>query len=47
MEEKLTKKEVEEAKLLTKEEVEKLNFNELCLYLGLLDEMEKIMEEGE
>lgn len=44
---KLTKKEVENMKLLSDEELQKLSFHELCLYLEMLDKAEKILEEGE
>ena len=40
---KITKKEIEEMKLLTDEELQKLNFHELCMYLNMLDEAEKIL----
>ncbi len=43
----ITKKDVENAVLLTEEELENLNFDELCLYLGLLDKMEEVLEGGE
>lgn len=46
-ENKLTKKEIEDMKLLSDEELQKLNFHELCLYLKMLDDAEKILEEGD
>lgn len=39
-----TKKSVEEMELLSTEELNKLNFHELCAYLGMLDMAEKILE---
>ena len=44
---KITKKEIEEMKLLSDEELKKLNFHELCLYLNMLEEAEKILSGGE
>lgn len=41
---KLTKEDVEKFNVLTEEQINKLNFHELCLYLGLLDEMENVLE---
>lgn len=40
----ITKKEIEEMKLLTDEEIDKLNFHELCAYYSMLEEAEKILE---
>lgn len=44
---KITKKEIEEMKLLTDEEVRKLSFHELCAYLDMLEMAEKILEESD
>lgn len=43
----LTKEDVEKMELLSDEEMEKLNFHELCAYLNMLDIIEKVLEEGE
>lgn len=40
----ITKNDIEEMELLSTEELEKLNFHELCAYLGMLDIAEKILE---
>lgn len=40
----ITKKDIEEMELLSTEELEKLNFHELCAYLGMLDMAEKVLE---
>ena len=37
---------IKHMKLLTKEELEKLNYYELCLYIGLLNEFKKKLEGG-
>lgn len=42
-----TEKEIAEMELLSTEELEKLNFHELCAYLGMLDVAEKILEGSE
>ena len=42
----LEMKDFENMELLTDEEMEKLNFHELCLYMGLLEKIEKKMREG-
>ena len=47
MEKIIKKADVENAQLLSDEEVKNLNFHELCLYIGLLDEMEEALEEDE
>ena len=43
----ITKKEIEEMKLLTDEEIKNLSFHELCLYLNNLEIAEKILEGSE
>lgn len=43
----ITKKDVEEMRLLTDEEIKKLSFHELCLYLNMLDNAESILEGSE
>ena len=40
----IEKKEIEEMKLLTEEELKKLSFHELCIYLNNLEIAEKILE---
>ncbi len=40
----ITKEDVEKMSVLTEEEINKLNFSELCLYLRLLDSMEEVLE---
>ena len=42
-----TKKDIQEMTLLSTEELEKLNFHELCAYLGMLDIAEKLLEGSE
>ena len=45
---KITKKEVKDMKLLTDEELQKLSFHELCVYLNMLEIAEKeLSEEGD
>ncbi len=43
----ITKRDIEKMKLMTSEELAKLDFHELCAYLKLLDEAEKIMKGSE
>lgn len=43
----ITKKDVEKMRILTDEEIKKLSFHELCLYLNMLDNAEKILEGSE
>lgn len=43
----ITKKDIENMKLLTDEEIKKLSFHELCLYLNMLDNAESILEGSE
>ena len=40
----ITKKDIEDMKLLTEEEISKLNFNELCMYLEILEKSKDILE---
>jgi hypothetical protein len=42
----LEMEDIENIELLTDEEMEKLNFHELCLYIGLLEKIENKMREG-
>lgn len=42
---KITKKEIEEMTLLTDEQLEKLSFHELCVYLNMLEIAEKMLGE--
>lgn len=44
---KITKKDIEEMKILTSEEIAKLSFHELCAYLKTLEVAENILKEGE
>ena len=41
---KITKKDIEEMKILTSEEIAKLSFHELCAYLNMLDLAEEFLE---
>ena len=34
-------------KLLTEEEINKLSFDELCMYLAILENAKEILEEGD
>lgn len=43
----ITKKDIEEMRVLTAEEIKKLSFHELCAYLKTLEVAEKILKEGE
>lgn len=43
----ITKKDIEEMKVLTPEEISKLSFHELCAYLKTLEIAENILKEGE
>lgn len=43
----ITKKDVENMRILTDEEIKKLNFNELCMYYAMLDMAKKVLERGE
>lgn len=47
MNSKINIEDIKNGRLLSQDELEKLNFHELCLYLGLLDEMEKILKESD
>ena len=41
---KITKQDVEKMKLLTDDEIKKLSFHELCMYLDMLEMAEKLLE---
>lgn len=43
----ITKKDVENMRILTDEEIKKLNFNELCMYYAMLDMAKKVLEGSE
>lgn len=43
----ITRKDIENMKLLTDEEIKKLSFHELCIYLNMLDNAESILEGSE
>lgn len=43
----ITKKDIENMKLLTDEEISKLSFDELCMYLSILENAKEILERGE
>lgn len=41
------KEDLEKMKLLSKEELKKLNFHELCAYLNMLEVLEDVFERSE
>lgn len=43
----ITKKDIENMRILTDEEIKKLNFNELCMYYAMLDMAKKVLGRGE
>lgn len=43
----ITREDVKGMKLLSDEEIQKLDFHELCLYLNMLDNAERILEGSE
>jgi hypothetical protein len=45
MNDKLTSSDIEKIELLTNEEIDELNFHELCLYYKMLDDMENVLKE--
>lgn len=44
---KITKRDIQDMKLLTDEELRKLNFTELCIYLNTLEIAENVLEGSE
>lgn len=44
---KITKRDIRDMKLLTDEELRKLNFTELCIYLNTLEIAENVLEGSE